>query len=263
MKCLKKRKPRSTSNSKPDQGDSSNMSDSKLRYFYPNAMWDPEEDLFKTRWTLPMKKDSSGKKVVDWSKVVIVIHHTAGWQHRTGAGFINSFLKRGLCTDFLDENGQIWQQRHGDRVGSHAGESKFKGKKYVSKFSIGLEIAAGGKLKIAKPGRDPKSWSKKDIPEGYEIVTYFKKKVPNARYVTREQGYEETGWYEPFTDAQEEELAQWIAHWMRLGVPMENVVGHDEVAGRKYLGRQRKNDPGGSLSMPLQKFVAEKVLPLV
>jgi len=261
MKCFKKRKPRSTSNSKPDQGETPNISDSELRYFYPGAMWVPEEDLLKTHWSLPMKDKK--KKIVDWTKVVVVVHHTAGWQNRKGDDFIKYFLKRGLCTDFLDENGQIWQQRHGDRVGSHAGESKFKGKSSVSKFSIGLEIAAGGKLKIARPGGKPKSWSKKDIPEGYNIVTYFKKQVPNARYVTRQEGYEETGWYEPFTEAQENELALWLAHWMRLGVPAENIVGHDEVAGRKYLGRQRKNDPGGSLSMPLSEFVEKRVLPLV
>lgn len=258
MKCFKKRKPRSSSNTKPDQGDSTNISDSSLRLFYPNAVWLPEEDLLKTRWNLPKKNGQ-----VDWSRVVVVIHHTAGWQHRKGEDFIKSFLKRGLCTDFLDENGQIWQQRHGDRAGSHAGESKFKGKSSVSKFSIGLEIAGGGLLKIAKPGREPKSWYKKEIPSGYNIVTYFKKHVPNARYVTRQEGYEVTGWFEPFTEAQENELAMWIAHWMRLGVPAENIVGHDEIAGKKYLGRQRKNDPGGSLSMPLAQFVEKRVLPLV
>lgn len=248
--CLKSKKPRSGSEREPDT-TGPNVSDSGLRMFYPRANWMPELKLLKSRYKLDFAKPEN---------IVILIHHTAAWQNQTAESFFKYFLKKNLCTDFLREDGQVFQQRHGDRVGSNAGDSKFKGRSNVSKFAIALEVAGGGKLKLRDSNGTIKSWSKSFISDGSEIVTYFGKKVPNARYVTTAMGYEETGWYEPFSEAQESEIVEYIKHWMTFGIPAENIVGHDEVAGKKYLGRQRKNDPGGSLSMPLAEFVRKRVL---
>lgn len=204
-------------------------SETKLEGFYPDAIFIDDLPKLKTLY-----------KFGKWPEVY-VIHFTAGWNNRTGRDFMKSFLKRGLCTDFLDKNGQIFQQRDGNRGGHHAGKSKFKGRSSVSRFAPGIEIACGGKLK-EKDGK---------------LITWFNKVVPkeDARYVTREMGYVHSGWYEKYTEPQEESLAKFLAWQMRQGV--KHIVGHDDISPG------RKNDPGGSLSMPLQEFVEKKVRPLI
>lgn len=223
VKRMFKKKPSTTQTDRPSN------SETKLEGFYPEAIFIDDLPKLKTPY-----------KFGTWPRVY-VIHFTAGWNTRTGRDFMKSFLKRGLCTDFLDEKGQIFQQRDGNRGGYHAGKSSFQGKSSVSRFAPGIEIACGGKLE----------------ERGGKLYTWFKKEVSkeNARYVTREEGYVHEGWYEKYTKEQEESLAKFLAWQMRQGV--KYIVGHDDVAPN------RKNDPGGSLSLPLEKFVKEKVLPLV
>lgn len=252
---------------KPDKPVLAKISDGQLRLMHPEASFLPEYGLLLTKGYLPRNvvgKDSSGKLIyeLDWKNILLLVHHTAGHQNAKARDFFSYMRKQGYCTDFLDHTGQIWQQRHGDRRGSNAGESKYKGKSNVSTFSIALEIAGGGKLKLKRADGVKVSWSKNYIPSGTKLVTWFGKNPVKARYVTREMGYAETGWYEAFTEAQEKSLAVWLIGWASMGIPLEQIVGHDEVAGKKYLGRQRKNDPGGSLSMPLGKFVDKFVRPV-
>jgi len=171
---------------------------------------------------------------------VFVVHFTAGWQNQKGEDFVKSFVEKGFCCDFMDEKGQVFQQRHGNRGGYHAGKSLFMGRHSVSRFAPGLEIACGGKL----------------VQRGDKLFTWFNKEVDKdkARFVTREMGYVAPGWYEIMTQEQEESLANFLAWQMKKGV--KYIVGHDEIAP------DRKSDPGGSLSLPLYKFVDEKVLPI-
>ena len=218
-----------------------------MRLKYPKALHDPDSPLFK----MPYKRHPNDPKYL------LIVHHTAGHQTRSGMGFIKSFLKRGLCTDFLDQYGQVWQQSHGDRGGYHAGKSKWSGLSTVSRYGRGIEIAGGGKLKLKTPDGDIISWSKQGIPLGHKLVTYFNKPVLNARYVSKSEGYVHKGWYEPFTDAQETALADYLIWWCQHGLDPKRILGHDDVAPG------RKNDPGGSLSMPLRSFVLEKVVPFV
>lgn len=220
-----KRKPQ-----KPDiEPDRPTNSENDLIGFYPKAIFLPELKKLKCPYNFGL-----------WPETYVV-HFTAGWQNQKGRDFMSSFLKRGLCCDFLDENGQIFQQRDGNRGGYHAGKSSFKGRSSVSRFAPGLEIACGGKL---------------EENDG-KLFTWFKKEVKpeNARFVTRQGGYVHTGWYEKFTEKQEQELARFLAWQMKMGV--KYIVGHDEIAP------DRKNDPGGSLSMPLAQFVEKKVRPLI
>lgn len=227
IKSLFKKKPRTR---KPDiEPDRPTNSETEIPGFYPEAIFIDDLPKLKTHYSFG-----------EWPEVYVV-HFTAGWQKRTGRDFMKSFLKRGLCTDFLDKDGQVFQQRDGNRGGYHAGKSSFMGRSSVSRFAPGIEIACGGKLK----------------EEGGKLVTWFKKEVPkeNARYVTRQEGYVHTGWYEKYTEAQEESLAKFLAWQMRMGV--KHIVGHDQIAPN------RKSDPGGSLSMPLAQFVEEKVKPLI
>lgn len=215
---------------KPEpEPDRPTNSETNIKGFYPGAIFIDDLPKLKTIYNF-------GR----WPEVYVV-HFTAGWQKRTGRDFMLSFIKRGLCCDFMDKDGQVFQQRDGNRGGHHAGKSIFRGRSSVSRFAPGLEIACGGKLK-EKNGK---------------LYTWFKKEIPKetARYVTRQMGYVHSGWYEPYTEKQEQELAKFLAWQMRMGV--KQIVGHDEIAP------DRKNDPGGSLSMPLSQFVEEKVKPLI
>ena len=196
-----------------------------LDFFYPEAMFIPELPLLKTRYK--------------WNGLpkVFVIHFTAGWNTRKGIDFMKSFLKRGLCTYFMDRDGQIWQQHHGNTGGYHAGKSKWNGKTSISRFAGGIEIACGGKLKQ----RDNKffTWFNKEIKRG------------EWRKGTKEQGYMSPGFYECYTPAQEKSLARFCTWLKKNGV--EEFVGHDMVSPG------RKNDPGSSLSKPLPQWIKENV----
>lgn len=65
------------------------------------------------------------------------------------------------------------------------------------------------------------------------------------------------GAYLPYTKEQETALIEFLL-WAKANNPtvfdFDYVLGHDEVAGPKGIGRWRKNDPGGALSMTMSEF---------
>lgn len=65
------------------------------------------------------------------------------------------------------------------------------------------------------------------------------------------------GTYEKYTEKQEQALIELVL-WLKKNNPsvfnLDYVLGHDEVAGPSGIGRWRKTDPGGSLSMTMDKF---------
>ena len=88
-----------------DQEDRPSVSDNGIYGFYPGAIF--FDDLPKLKTPYVWQKKVGEEYIPLWPEVYVV-HFTAGWQTRTGREFMKSFLKRGLCTDFLDENGQIF-----------------------------------------------------------------------------------------------------------------------------------------------------------
>jgi N-acetylmuramoyl-L-alanine amidase len=194
-----------------------------LRYFYPQALFIPELPLLKT----PHKWHGLPK--------VFIIHHTAGWQNQKPIDFFKRFLRLGYCCYFMDESGQIFQQHHGNTGGHHAGKSNWNSKSNVSSFAGGIEIASGGKLEQRDGGFF--SWFNKKVEKG------------NWRKGTHEQGYMSEGFYECFTAAQEKSLKMFCNWLVNNGV--EEIVGHDQISPG------RKQDPGASLSLPLQKWLKQ------
>lgn len=206
---------------------------STLKDFHPLAKLKEDLNLFYAPFSFKFDKDH-----------FFIVHFTAGWWTRKMRDFAERFLEMGLNTMFIDGDGVLWQQSAGNKCGYHTGKTaKWKGKK-INKCSGGVEIANAGLLK--KKNGKYVSWFKAEIP------------TENVRVVTKKMGYLVPGPYQAYTEEQEKTLAELLAWVIAKGLPSENVLGHDEI--RRY---GEKNDPGGSLSMPLKRFVQEKVIPLV
>lgn len=215
LKCIKKAK-----ESKQKQVLSSN------RYKYPYFMSVPDLGLLKAPNTARYD--------------YYIIHVTAGWRNQSATSFVKNFLGRGLCTEFMEESGQIFCQRDWSKQGSHIGKAKLFGKPFRTTGIGGIEIACGGKL-----DDNNKTWFGKVVD------------VMNRRTVTREDGYVHGGTYEKLTPKQEDSLALYIS-WLLFTYPGITILSHDELSG--YRG---KTDVGGCLSMPMQDFIKTKAMPLV
>jgi hypothetical protein len=206
---------------------------SKLKHFHPLAKMKEDLNLFYAPFKFAFDKNH-----------FFIVHFTAGWWTRKMRDFAKRFLEKGLNTMFIDGEGVLWQQSAGDRCGYHTGgAAKWNGKK-INKCSAGVEIANAGLLK-EKNGKFY-SWFKAEIPR------------EDVRIVTKEMGYIVPGPYQKYSEKQEATLAELLAWVIAKGLPKENILGHDAI--RPY---GHKNDPGGSLSMPLGEFVEKRVLPLV
>ena len=215
--------------------------ESGIRFLHPLAIYLPNKPLFLSPNVWKFNKD-----------YFYIIHYavTRDWSF---TAFYNFFISKNLNTEFLQRDGTLWQQSHGDRGGWHAGRAsvipyKFRsrGGKKISHLCRGVEIDCLGKLKKRGGGFTSSNNRYSVVPD-------------NVRYVTREMGYQCEGYFEKFTEKQEETLAHLIAYNVAMGLPAQNHLGHDEIA--RPIGR--KTDPGGSLSMPLDKFIEAKALPLV
>lgn len=237
----KKTKPQSRSLPSADTDDETGRVFTGIKHLAPMAKVVPNAKTF----VAPNKWWPDKKHFYCWHYMV-----SDNWSPRQ---FINFFNSRGLNTDFMDKEGQIWQNCDGDRSGWHAGR-----KSKVPRDSIYGELA-GKKISHLCRGMEIDCWGRlKKV--GSELRADIKKRtvVPreNARYVTTEMGYKRSGWYEKLTEKQEQELAKHGAYLIAVGLPPENLLGHDEISGYK-------SDLGGSLSMPYDEFIETKVMPLV
>jgi len=145
--------------------------------------------------------------------------------------------KNGYNFLVMDVLGNIYQSRPLNKWGYHAGKSKWKGMYAVSDEFAGIEILNPGKLK----------------KRNGKLYTWFDQEIPvnQARKVRGGDG-QQAGWYCAFTVEQEKALVK-LVEWMDENLTnfsIDNVVGHDEVAPN------RKNDPGGALSLSMPKFRA-------
>jgi len=185
----------------------------------------------------------------------VVVHYTAG--RRGGLKKALDSIKGADDNEFtylvIGDDGSLVQAHPVSEWGYHAGESAWPGLGTgVSRLLIGVEMNCAGELKRAKSG----------INKG-KLVTWFDKVVPeeNVRYVTEDTWGCPTGYYESYTPEQEETLIK-LCLWLKKNDPtgdtfsFDYVLGHHEVAGKKGIGRWRKTDPGGSLSMSMPDFRA-------
>ncbi|MGE0180445.1 MAG: N-acetylmuramoyl-L-alanine amidase [Sphingomonas sp.] len=172
-----------------------------------------------------------------------IVHFTAG-RDRTEDNARNTIAygrEQGYCFFAIGPTGIVYQAFPLNRWGYHAGESAWPGLgSGVSSKLVGIEVLSAGLL-----DKNRKSW----FGEQYA--------ANEVRSVTEAQHGCPTGIYRRFTDAQERALKSLLL-WLRANNPavfsLDLVLGHHEVSGKKGIGRWRKNDPGGALSMPMEDF---------
>lgn len=174
----------------------------------------------------------------------LVIHYTAG-RFLKGAEDAKNILidlaKRGLGCLVMDIEGQIYKAKNQklDEIAWHAGESAWLGHTGMSRYLLGMEICNAGLLSQEKDTWGQTYW-------GDQIAT------KNTRTVPENNSNQSPGLYHIFNKAQEKSLLNFVL-WRADVNPIfdiDYVAGHDEVAP------ERKQDPGGSLSMTMLEYRA-------
>lgn len=172
-----------------------------------------------------------------------VVHHTAG---RYGTGAIRSGLENGYLYYTIDHDGKVYQNFPINKWGYHCGQSSWPSLgSGLSNKLVGIEVASAGK--VTKVGSRYKAWFDMYLDDS------------QVRTITKESyKCNEGGSYHKFTQAQEDSLIELLL-WLKNNNP--KVFNLDYVLGHSEISPTRKNDPNGSLSMPmpeLRKLLKEK-----
>lgn len=181
-----------------------------------------------------------------------IVHYTSGRNKATktltAEQISESFVKTSVseqkfCYFVIDMFGKVYQQFPLDKWGYHAGESKWTGLKgTVSDELVGIEIMSAGR--VTKEGTIYKAWFDETYSEDEVRFCYTNQNI--------QQGH-----YNKYSMAQEAALIE-LLKWLKSNgngiFEYKYVLGHDEVAP------DRKDDPGGSLSMtmPALRLLLEK-----
>jgi N-acetyl-anhydromuramyl-L-alanine amidase AmpD len=175
-----------------------------------------------------------------------VVHYTAGHDRseEDARASLSFGREQGYCFFVIGPTGRIYQSFPLDEWGYHAGESAWLGLgTNVSSKLVGIEVACAGLLDA-----DRKSWFG---------TTYLQSETRRLAASSGHGG--PAGTYRSFR-AQQEEALIGLLRWLKSNNPAvfdcRNVLGHHEVSGELGIGRWRKQDPGGALSMPMDQLRA-------
>lgn len=171
-----------------------------------------------------------------------IVHFTAGSHRQKDSDALQLQVDNGHVYFVVTPTGEILQNFPLDRWGYHAGPSRWDGfENGVNDNMVGIEVMCPGKL---NGNRAPWYNKGRSFPES------------ECRQVASTDQIE-GGWYRKFSEPQEQSLRKLIL-WLHSNNPavfkLKYVLGHDEVSGPLGLGRRRKNDPGGSLSVTMEDF---------
>lgn len=180
-----------------------------------------------------------------------IVHFTAGQYSKGLENAISAISDSPYFFCSIGTDGRFVQANPLNQWGYHAGESAWTiaGEKRsgVSNFLVGIEITNPGRLEVHN-GKYYTYWD-----------TAFKQPLDSQKVRVIEKNHDNilAGAYLPYTREQEETLVEFLL-WAKANNPgvfdFDYVLGHDEVAGPKGIGRWRKNDPGGALSMTMTEF---------
>jgi hypothetical protein len=168
----------------------------------------------------------------------LIIHWTAGEPSQKGEDGISSGVKSGYTYLFLERSGKIYQGAPTNGAGYHSGNG------VVSSFDcLGIETACAGSLK--KIGDKYAPWYARNEDGSIKSP---ERCIPESDVIydaddTKDDGSFK-GYYQKFTAEQKASLTKLALYCVQvLGIKVENIRGHDEVA--TPFGR--KNDPGLSI----------------
>lgn len=180
-----------------------------------------------------------------------IVHFTAG-QYQKGLEDATAAITSSpyfFCC--IGTDGKLVQANPLNQWGYHAGESAWSiegvRRNGVSNFLLGIEITNPGRL-VLHQGKYYTYWD-----------TDFKQPIEakKVRVIAENRDNILAGAYLPYSQAQETTLIEFLL-WAKANHPsvfnFDYVLGHDEAAGPKGIGRWRKNDPGGALSMTMTEF---------
>lgn len=169
----------------------------------------------------------------------VVIHATAGRSVNSiedAERELKGMAEKGLGALVMGDDGTIYAPKNwtGKEVFFHAGDSEWKGKKSLSDYCVGLEVACAGKLEATG-------------------LTWWGDGVPEAEIREAPDGF-----YHVFTEKQERAITTFCRVLQKSSpdFDLNFVVGHHEIAP------MRKSDPGGSfsVSMPVFRSILSRVL---
>lgn len=175
--------------------------------------------------------NQSGTLVDNGKPSALVMHYTAGGAASQTVKYFTKSSAGAAAHLVIGRDGEITQMIKFNKIGWHAGKSRWKGRDHVNRFSIGIELANYGKLSQTQGG-DWVSWSGQVVPSNRVIVEEHKH-FPGNQY----------GW-EIFTPEQMD-AAQEAAQAIVSEYDLEpwDLVGHEDVS------IHRKIDPGPAFEM--------------
>lgn len=237
--------PERPSSSDPDQPINPTKPVGKVWPIGAKALWYPDALIRKD-----LKKSAKGEYPKQYPNGAIV-HFTAGHYEGGVDKAIDTIEDSPYFFCCIGIDGKFVQVNPFNQWGYHAGESAWivDGKKRtsVSNLFVGIEMNNPGRL----------------VKKGDKYYAYydtkFTKPIENVRIIKENKDNILAGAYMPYTKEQEAGLVEALL-FMKANNPdvfnFDYVLGHDEVAGPKGIGKWRKNDPGGALSMTMTEFRA-------
>jgi N-acetylmuramoyl-L-alanine amidase len=182
------------------------------------------ENIFQK--SCPKNNEKYGNGLPD----TIVIHYTAGKNAESSANYLCKDDVKASAHLVIGRDGKIYQLVSFDTIAWHAGKSEYGGRKWLNKYSIGIELDNAGVLK--KTGDEYQAWFGTKY-SAEEVIFATHRNETSPRY-----------WH-TFTEKQIETCRS-VCELLIKKYGIKTIVGHEEIAPN------RKQDPGPAF--PLDKF---------
>ncbi|MCD6598518.1 MAG: N-acetylmuramoyl-L-alanine amidase [Bacteroidales bacterium] len=176
-----------------------------------------------------MNCPKNNEKFAPGNMDTIVIHYTAGRSAESSANFLISPVKASAHL-VIGREGEIYQMVPFDTISWHAGNSSYGNRKWLNKYSIGIELDNAGVL--TKVGTEYQAWFGKKY-QANEVVHAIHRNESSAKY-----------WH-TYTEQQIEKCRQ-VCDLLINKYKPKTILGHEEISPG------RKQDPGPAF--PLDKF---------